>query len=100
MLTNKFGFAHRALALTGLFAVVGTSGITTVATAQTTKTHRGLLHRHRHIATAAAGVGAYKIAKHTGNKRAANGGHRNIAQRHPFLTGAAAAAATHHHLKK
>ena len=53
--------------------------------------HKSFLHRHRHLATAAAGVGGYEVAKHS---------HRGILHRHPYLTGAAAAAAAHHHYKK
>lgn len=54
--------------------------------------HHGFLHR------AAAGVGAYEIAKHTGNRRAAAGGKRNFLQRHPVLTGAAAYKLSKHRL--
>ena len=57
-----------------------------------TTTHHHFLHR------AAAGVGAYEVAKHTGNRRAAAGGHRNFLQRHPVLTGAAAYKVSKHHL--
>lgn len=56
----------------------------------TTSTHHHFLHR------AAAGVGAYEVAKHTGNRRAAAGGHRNFLQRHPVLTGAAAYKVSKH----
>lgn len=58
----------------------------------TTKTHHGFLHR------AAAGVGAYEIAKHTGNRRAAAGGKRNFLQRHPVLTGLGAYKLSKHRL--
>lgn len=64
----------------------------------------GFIHRHHRLAGMAAGIGAYKMAKHTGSHRLASGRHRNFAQRHPFLTGAAAGMATnhvakhHHHL--
>ncbi len=54
--------------------------------------HHGFLHR------AAAGVGAYEVAKHTGNRRAAAGGHRNFLQRHPVLTGLGAYKVSKHHL--
>ena len=54
--------------------------------------HHGFLHR------AAAGIGAYEVAKHTGNRRAASGGKRNFLQRHPVLTGAAAYKLSKHRL--
>ncbi len=73
-------------------------GLTTPASAQlfhhkpATKKHHGFFHR------AVAGVGAYEIAKHTGNRRAAHGGKRNFLQRHPVLTGAAAYKLSKHRL--
>ena len=54
--------------------------------------HHGFLHR------AAAGVGAYEVAKHTGNRRAAHGGKRNVLQRHPVLTGLGAYKVSKHRL--
>ena len=60
-------------------------------TAATPK-HHGFLHR------AVAGVGAYEIAKHTGNRRAAAGGHRNLLQKHPVLTGLGAYKLSKHRL--
>ncbi len=62
--------------------------------------HHGFLHRHHKAAAAASGYAAYRAAKTTGANRAAHGGHRNFAQRHPFITGAATAAVVNHHLKK
>ncbi len=89
---------RRAFALTGLVALAGTLGVSGIAGAQTT--HHGVLHRHRHLASGVAGIAAYKAAKHTGKNRTAAGGHRNFAQRHPFVTGAAAAVGTNHLLKR
>jgi len=65
-----------------------------------TTTHRSFAQRHRHLTSAAAGVGAYELAKKSGRNRAAHGGKRNFAQRHPFLSGAAAAGVTGHEIKK
>lgn len=53
--------------------------------------HHGFLHRHPHLATAGAGVGAYELAKHS---------HHGIFHRHPVLTGLGAAAVAHHYAKK
>ena len=55
-------------------------------------THHHFLHR------AVAGVGAYEVAKHTGNRRAAAGGHRNFLQKHPVLTGLGAYKLSKHKL--
>jgi hypothetical protein len=52
--------------------------------------------KHIKLKTAAAGVAAYELAKHTGKGKA----HKNFMQRHPVLTGVAAAAIAHHELKK
>jgi len=54
-------------------------------------------HKVKHIKakSIAAGIAAYEVAKHTGRP-----GHKNIAQRHPVLTGIAAGMAMKHHLKK
>ena len=63
------------------------------STAATPK-HHGFLHR------AAAGIGAYEVAKHTGNRRAAAGGRRNVLQRHPVLTGLGAYKLSKHRLHR
>ena len=83
--TNRIAALGLVCALTG--------GLVAPASAQTktTKPHHSFLHRHRTAASAAAGVGAYKLAKHSKH---------GFAHRHPYLTGAAAAAATHHYAKK
>lgn len=52
--------------------------------------------KHKMLKSAAAGVAAYEIAKHTGK----NNAHKNFLQKHPVLTGMAAAAIVHHQLKK
>jgi len=57
-------------------------------------------HRHATAKAAAAGIGAYALAKHTGDNRARNGRRRNFAQRHPVLSGIAAAAVVHHYAKR
>ncbi len=59
-----------------------------------------VIQRHPTASSLAAGYAAYKAAKVTGQNREAAGGQKNFAQRHPFLTGAAAAAITHHMIKK
>jgi hypothetical protein len=56
--------------------------------------------KHRHLKAVAAGVAAYEIAKHTGRNRAAHGGKKNFAQRHPMMTGIAAGMAANHYMKK
>jgi hypothetical protein len=61
---------------------------------------KNFAQRHRTATSLAAGYAAYKIAKHTGNNRMANGGHKNFMQRHPVLTGVGAAMVTHHMIKK
>ena len=42
-----------------------------------------------------ASVAAYKLAKKTGNNRAAAGKKKNFAQRHPVLTGVATGMVVH-----
>lgn len=68
--------------------------------AQTLHHHRSFAQRHPTMTGAAAGLGAYALAKKTGSNRARAGGHRNFAQRHPVLTGLAAGAVAHHYAKK
>lgn len=91
---------RRAFALTGLLAVIGSTGLTSVGMAQATKTKKNVFQRHRHLTSAAAGVAAYKAAKHTGKNRTASGKKKNFAQRHPYMTGGAAAVGANHLLKK
>ena len=107
---------RRFFALTGLVAVLGSTGLTTVGSValsqtQTTTTHPGsvktnsrskknFVQRHPHMTSAATGIVAYKLAKKSGQNRAAQGGKKNFAQRHPFMTGAAAALGTNHMIKK
>ena len=79
------------IAAVGLFSALLCGSFAPLASAQTAKPHHSFLHRHRNGASAVAGVGAYKLAKHSKH---------GFAHRHPFLTGAAAAAATHHYAKK
>lgn len=81
------------IAAAGLLGALLCGSFASPASAQTatTKPHHSFLHRHRNGASAVAGVGAYKMAKHSKH---------GFAHRHPFLTGAAAAAATHHYAKK
>ena len=55
------------------------------------KHHRGFIHRHPNVTAAAAGVGAYVLAKHS---------HHGVLHRHPVLTGIGAAAIAHHYAKK
>lgn len=76
------------------FAVVGTASAQLFHRHKTSSkpAHHGFLHR------AAAGIGAYEIAKHTGNRRAAAGGHRNLLQKHPVLTGLGAYKLSKHRL--
>ncbi len=78
----------------------GTATNGTMTRTHRTTTHRSFAQRHRHLTSAAAGIGAYELAKKTGRNRAAHGGKRNFAQRHPFLSGAAAAGVTSHEIKK
>ncbi len=52
--------------------------------------------KHKGLKSAAAGVAAYELAKHTGKNKK----HKNFFQKHPVLTGVGAAALMHHHLKK
>jgi hypothetical protein len=59
-----------------------------------------IVQRHPTVSSLAAGYAAYKAAKITGQNREAAGGNKNFAQRHPFLTGAAAAVLTHHVIKR
>jgi hypothetical protein len=56
--------------------------------------------RHKTATSLGAGYAAYKAAKVTGQHREMAGGHKNFAQRHPFVTGVAAAAVTHHMISK
>lgn len=72
-------------------------GIAAPASAQLFHRH-STTHHHHFLHRAVAGVGAYEIAKHTGNRRAAAGGHRNFLQRHPVLTGLGAYKLSKHHL--
>ena len=93
--------SSRLIAL--LVAPVFLLGIgTTASFAQSPQpTHKkSFIQRHPNLTSAAAGVAAYKVAKKTGQNRAATGRKKNFAQRHPVLTGMAAAAATHHYIKK
>ncbi len=98
MIQNKTT-PRRVIAVVGMLTVFGSVAVVPM-TAQAQTHHKNIFQRHRKLSTAAAGIAAYKVAKHTGKNRTASGGKRNFAQRHPFLTGAAAAAGTHHLLKK
>ncbi len=82
---TRKGVAAFALACT--FALPGVL----MVPAQAQTTHRSWLHRHPHMATAGAGVGAYALAKHS---------HHGVFHRHPVLTGIGAAAVAHHYAKK
>ena len=86
--------------LVAAMAVLVTSGMSVLpAQAQTTH-HRNFAQRHPTATGAAAGIGAYALAKRTGRNRMAAGRHRNFAQRHPVLTGVAAGMVAHHYAKK
>ena len=74
------------------------SGI--VAGAQEAPKKKNFAQKHSTMTSVAAGVAAYKIAKKTGQNRAAAGKKKNFAQRHPVLTGIGAAVATKHVIKK
>ena len=82
---------NRAASLGLLCALAGSIVAPAFAQTSATKPHHSFLHRHRNLASAGAGVGAYKMAKHSKH---------GFAHRHPILTGAAAAAVTHHYAKK
>lgn len=84
---------QRGLTLLLPLCVLSTMGFASVAGAQTqTKRHKpSFIHRHPKLTAAAAGVVAYKVAKHR---------KRGFMHRHPVLTGIAAAAVTHHYAKK
>lgn len=86
---------------------LGTLSVPMGAMAQThsTTTHtkvkkKNIMQRHPNATGVVAGVAAYKLAKKTGNKRAAHGGKKNFAQRHPVLTGVAAGMAARKMAKK
>jgi hypothetical protein len=85
-----------ALGLTGWTVAVSPAS----ARLHSPKPHRTFVQRHRTMTSVAAGYAAYKVAKTTGNRRAAMGGKRNFAQRHPMLTGIGAGMVTHHYIKK
>jgi cellobiose-specific phosphotransferase system component IIC len=91
-----------ALVLVAAFTMgmVAIPACTPVAFAQTIHKKKNFAQRHPMLTSAAAGIAAYKIAKKTGQNRAAVGRKKNFAQRHPMLTGIAAAAVTHHYIKK
>ncbi len=92
--------AHRrAFACIGIVTALASVAVVPMS-AQAQTHHKNIFQRHRKLSSAAAGIAAYKAAKHTGKNRTANGGKKNFAQRHPYLTGAAAALGTHHLLKK
>ena len=82
---------NRIAALGLLCALAGSIVAPAFAQTKPAKPHHSFLHRHRTAASAAAGVGAYKLAKHKKH---------GFMHKHPVLTGAAAAAATHHYAKK
>jgi len=69
--------------------------------AQTHSTHKTVVkkknfaQKHPKLTGIAAGVAAYKLAKKTGNNRAAAGKKKNFAQRHPVLTGVATGMVVH-----
>ena len=90
---------RRVIASVGMLTVLA-SVVAVPMTTQAQTHHRNIFQRHRTLSSAAAGIAAYKVAKHTGHNRTASGGKKNFAQRHPYLTGAAAAVGTHHLLKK
>ena len=79
-------------ALSAAAAFAGTALVPTAAQA-------GILHRHPHLAAAAAGIAAHHYAKKGAQSRAAQGRKPNFAERHPILSGIGAAVATHHVLK-
>src|SRR5262249_14164326 len=70
------------------------------AAAQETAKKKNFAQRHPTMTSVAAGVAAYKVAKKTGQNRAAAGKKKNFAQRHPIMTGIGAAMATKHVIKK
>ena len=82
-----------------LFALTAVAGPLVSVQAQT-HPHRNFAQRHPTATGAAAGLGAYALAKKTGNNRARAGRHRNFAQRHPVVTGVAAGMIAHHYAKK
>ena len=82
----------------GLFGA--TSGYSPALAQETTVHKKNIVQRHPKIASLAAGIAAYKVAKTTGKNRAAAGKKKNFFQRHPILTGIGAAVATHHVIKK
>lgn len=89
---KTIAFALTALPLTLGLAAPASAQLFHRHPATAKPAHHGFLHR------AAAGVGAYEIAKHTGNRRAAAGGRRNFLQRHPVLTGLGAYKLSKHRL--
>jgi hypothetical protein len=94
---------HHKQKLGGIAAalVVLTAAAVPVLPVQAQTPHkRNFAQRHPTATGAAAGLGAYALAKKTGKARARNGRHRNFAQRHPVLTGVAAGMVAHHYAKK
>lgn len=102
MTFRSFGIRSGSLlaALVLLLGILMTPIAGGIALAQTVHKKKSFAQRHPTITSAAAGIAAYKIAKHTGRNRTRSGRKKNFAQRHPVLTGVGAAAITHHMIKK
>ena len=90
---------HRIGALATALVVLTAATVPVLPAIAQTR-HRTFAQRHPTMTGAAAGIGAYALAKKTGNNRARAGGHRNFAQRHPMLTGVATGMVVHHYAKK
>lgn len=90
----------RPLVALSAFAVLGAAVVPVLPVAAQTVHHRTFAQKHPTATGAAAGIGAYMLAKKTGKARVRAGGHRNFAQRHPVLSGIAAGMVVHHYAKK
>jgi len=92
---------HRVLLLASLMAFIGgLLAMPASVLAQEPAKKKNFAQKHPTMTSVAAGVAAYKVAKKTGQNRAARGGKKNFAQRHPIMTGIGAAMATKHVIKK
>src|SRR5258708_978254 len=75
------------LGLAGLLVwIAGMLAAPMSALAQETAKKKNFAQRHPTMTSAAAGIAAYKVAKKTGQNRAAQDQKKNFAQRHPIMT--------------
>ena len=86
---NRTSKGRLAVALALSLVLPGVVSTPLAAVAQ--RQHRGFMHRHPTATAAAAGVGAYALAKHS---------RHGVFHRHPVLTGIGAAMVAHHYAKK